>query len=730
MKKWIISVTCVVIAVAVTIQMGFLESFGVEKFFSSESSAENTLDEYQYVTSGDVNYRVKAEGNSFYFYENGEWIKRFIKGVNIGAGEPGLFPGDLSISYEDYYHWFTSISEMNANCIRVYTTQRPQFYNALLDFNKQTKNPLYIFQGVWIDEDDIDSLSDAYAQNGKIINNFTQDAKDLVDVIHGNSTLPVRAGYASGVYTADVSPYFAGWILGTEWDPKFVQNTNDSNPAKNAYDGKYLYTLSATPFEAFLCSVGDAVITYQTEHYHDQATLAFTNWVTTDPLTHNNEPNADEDSVTVNMENIKSRSAFLCNQFACYHVYPYYPDFMNYQEEYLQYKEEDGNINTYRAYLKDLKMAHTMPVMIAEFGIPTSRGMGHENVMGYNQGNVDETEQGEMLLDMMNSMYKESYAGGIVFTWQDEWFKRTWNNVNFDVADSRPFWSNVQTNEQSFGILAFDPGENDSICYVDGDISDWATETPVLTNSNRSLYMKSDERYVYLMADLTDYDFDTDTLIIPLDTIANQGNQKMNSTGTTFDLAADFVLSINGKDNSRLLVDSYYDVFYYQYGEQYKMIDLISDIRTKNSGRFHTMQMCYGYQMTIPVTNTVIPFKSFETGKLVYGNADPDSSEYQSLADFCYKDGKLEIKIPWQLLNVMDPTNKKLMDDFYALQSITATEADGFSVGLGVLKSGSTQSSSILLHGSFDWSSWKLPTCHERLKPAYTVLQKGLLELK
>ena len=92
------------------------------------------------------------------------------------------------------------------------------------------------------------------------------------------------------------------------------------------------------------------------------------------------------------------------------------------------YIDSDGKVNTYEAYLRDLKLAHTIPIMISEFGVPTSRGVTHKNVMGYNQGGVDETEQGDMLADMYISIYDSGYAGAIAFSWQDEWFKRTWNN--------------------------------------------------------------------------------------------------------------------------------------------------------------------------------------------------------------------------------------------------------------------------------------------------------------
>ncbi|MDF2568202.1 MAG: hypothetical protein K0R90_1658, partial [Oscillospiraceae bacterium] len=595
MKKVIVVVLALAIAAAIVVQTGLLEGMGIHKIrFSDKQENTSQNDKYSYVTQGDLSYRVKAEGNYFYVFKKGNWEKQFMKGVNIGAGRPGIFPGELSITYEEYYRWFQYISDMGANSIRVYTTLRPQFYNALYDFNQKAKNPLYLFQGVWMNEEDIQSLNDVYAQNQKIATEFTQDALDIVDILHGNKTLPTRAGFASGTYTADVSKYLAGIIIGMEWDPKFVKNTNEANTEKNTFDGEYLYTINATPFETFLCTVGDKVIQHQTKSYKFQVPVAFSNWVTTDPLSHPNEPHEDEDLVTVNMENIKSRDTFLPSQFASYHIYPYYPDSFNYQEDYISYKDSDGKINPYRAYLKDLKSAHTMPILVAEFGIPASRGMAHENIhTGYNQGFVDETKQGGMLLGMMDSIYEENYAGGLIFSWQDEWFKRTWNNVNFDVADKRPFWSNVQTNEQAFGILSFDPGASKSVCYVDGDKTDWAGMTPTLVSGNGKLYMKSDERYVYFMAELSDFDFKNNTLLIPINTIESQGNTKYTAQKVTFDQDADFVISIHSQDDSRIVVDSYYDAFYYLYGEQYQMIPKISDIRKKNTGRFNTMQMCY-----------------------------------------------------------------------------------------------------------------------------------------
>ena len=726
MKKVVISVVATLLVLVCLAQTGLLEIFGIHgiSFYTKKKEKDSSAGGAESYTDNQTgtSYRFKAEGDYFYIYESGDWKQMFMRGVNIGATEPGLFPGDLTISYDTYYRWFGYISEMNCNCIRIYTLMPPQFYQALGDFNKKAKNKLYLYQGIWVNEEDIERLSDTYAENEKILNDFTTDAVNLVNVIHGKAKIAETAGEAYGTYNTDVSPWLVGWIIGIEWDPNFVINTNNQHPDKKDYDGEYLYTQTASPFEAFLCRVGDALIKHEAKTYKFQVPLAFSNWITTDPLTHPNEPHFDEDKTTVNTENVKCRN-FGPGMFASYHIYPYYPDSLNYQEDYLEYTDDSGKVNTYEAYLEDLKLAHTMPIIVAEFGIPTSRGMGHESVMGYNQGMVDETAQGAMLIDMLGSIENAKYAGGIVFTWQDEWFKRTWNNVMFDIADRRPYWSNIQTTEQCFGLLAFDPGKESMAAYVDGDVSEWRNTKPTVTTAQGKLYIKSDERHLYIMLDAGNYDFEKDTLLIPINTIADQGSLKAAQYNAEFDTAADFLIYINGKNNSHIYVDRYYDAFNYYFLESKKLSDIKAEENSgvKNSGMFDIMRLCYGYNLTVKGTNQVVPDKAYETGKLRYGNGNPKAQEYKSLSDFYFKNGKLEIRIPWQLLNVMDPSGKQQISDFRKTQVISPQAYQSFDFGFAY-RTGA-ESLKITLGGSYEYNGWNTPTWHERLKPAYYELQ-------
>ncbi|PWW05122.1 hypothetical protein DFQ01_105106 [Paenibacillus cellulosilyticus] len=683
-----------------------------------------------------VQYISKTDAQSFYVMEGNDWKEMFVKGVNIGAGKPGAFPGEVAITYDEYYRWFGYISEMNANTIRVYTTQRPQFYNALSDFNqaaeKAGKPPIYVIHGVWVNEEDVLTIDDAFGSDDKILDDVVKSGEEIVDIIHGNAYLPVHKGYADGAYTTDISKYVVGWILGIEWDPSFVVGTNDNNPQRNHYEGQYLYTEGASPFEAFLAELGDQIIGYETKNYNMQRPVAFSNWVTTDPLTHPNEPYKNEDLVEVNVEHVKPHDTFKPGMFVSYHVYPYYPDSFSYQTDYIAYKDEDGKPNPYRAYLEDIKKVHTMPIVISEFGIPASRGKAHENkITGYNQGYIDEKTQGDMIVHMMNDIHDANLAGGLVFAWQDEWFKRTWNNSDLDLPDSRPYWSNPQTNEQHFGLLAFDPGADTTIRSVDGNVDDWNGDQPIYSQDGLDLYVASDEAYLYLRVDADNYDFNQDTLLIPFDTIDGQGNDALKQYGTTFSRQADFVLKVHGQTDSHLLVDAYYDNYYFRYGILTKLIEKNAAFQQKNSGIFNPIRLALNKsEIQVPGTDEQMPFNDYETGLLTYGNANPDSKDYYSLSDFYYDQGHLEIRIPWQLLNVMDPAKRMVIDDMYARGKISATKVDAFHIGAELVKNGAVQGQQNVPMEPYSWDEWEMPTFHERLKPSYYVVQQGFLNVE
>lgn len=677
----------------------------------------------------DVTINAKVADNKYSVLQDGEWTPITIKGINIGMGKPGYYPGEAAITEEEYYRWFQHIGEMNANSVRVYTLHPPGFYHALKRYNEEHEEKIYLFHGAWMNEKKLEESLDAFEKEN--LQDFQEEMRTLIDVIHGNKIVEPKAGHASGTYRADVSEYVIGWILGIEWYPYMVLNTNETYDDIGEYEGTYFETKGATAFEHWLAAQMDLVAKYEKENYQTLRPMSFTNWVTTDLLEHPTEPNEVEDIVSVDPNVIYTKGDMdVPNQFASYHVYPYYPDFLNYEKRYLKYKDHRGEKNSYAAYLRDLHEAHRLPLLIAEFGIPGSRGLTHENPFGWNQGFQSEESQGEIIAHLFEDIMEEDLLGGLIFSWQDEWFKRTWNTVDYDNPDRRPFWSNAQTNEQQFGLLSFDRLK----IKVDGNATDWK-EDPLYTKDDgelRALYVDHDERYLYIRLDY-EQDKAEGYPIFLLDLVPNQGNETIKEIpNIRFQNGLEYIINLKESESS-LFVDQYYDFFTYQYGHTLKMLEKKPKKPTKNSGLFTTERYALNKALYFPNQDKTLPFSSYDTGKLIEGNGNPAYDAYNSLADYYVsEDGMIELRIPWLLIHAKDPSKKEFIGDIYKdgmeasefveeiyIGALYLDEEDQLLDSFPMIKDKKLD----MLKG-YTWDNWEQPLTEERLKQSYYIVQE------
>ncbi|MDD6879167.1 MAG: hypothetical protein PUD59_02940, partial [bacterium] len=550
---------------------------------------------------------VKTDGEEIFIKTDDGYEPFVIKGVNLGSGTPGEWSTDFAIDKETYLRWFKYMQDMGANTLRVYTVQDDTFYNAFYEYNKDNPDPLWLIHGVWVNDYIQNSHRDAY--DSDFFDEFLDNCKTMIDVIHGNKKISLgrMESAGSGAYLKDVSEWVIGYILGVEWEDVTVVYTDkkyEDNPEYNSYSGEYMYTTEdASPFEAMLAQVGDRVIEYESKRYKEQRLVAFSNWPTTDPFIYpENIEKFFMKCAEVDVEHIKTTEKFISGQFASYHVYPYYPDYLSYVSDWSftgisdlsDFITPGGKLNTYRAYLSMLTEHHSMPVVISEFGVSTGRGMAQrDRNTGRNQGNMSESEQGQALIDCYNDIMSVGCSGGCVFSWQDEWFKRTWNTMYAVNLRRTPYWSDYQTNEQYFGLLSFDPGEESSVCYVDGDISEWTDGDIVFTGEGSSLSMKYDEKFVYFLVYKEDLDFLRETLFIPIDTTQKTGSSYCENYGLLFDRAADFLLVINGTDNSRLMVQERYEALRSTYSMNVWDFDtyVSANVPDRDSSKFVNIDM-------------------------------------------------------------------------------------------------------------------------------------------
>src|SRR2546423_1269163 len=431
---------------------------------------------------------------------NGQWSPMWIKAVNLGAALPGKFPSEFPPNDSTYERWIALIAQMGANAVRVYTVHPPHFYAALRDWNlAHASHPVWLIHGVW-PEPPPGKKAEKY-DDPQWVARFQREMQRVVSLIHGDATIPASPGHASGEYRADVSAWTLGYIIGREWEPYSVVTYNALQPRKSTYDGKYITITGGNALETWLAEQCDYMVSFEMERYNAQRPIAYTNWPTLDPLRHPTETSMreeiallhargerivekskeyDNDAVGLDALKMHATGAFPAGVFASYHAYPYYPEFMVVDPGYSKARSPEGASN-YFGYLRELVAHHgDMPVVISEYGVPSSRGIGHFQPQGWNHGG--HSEQPHALADarLTRDIYASGAAGAGLFALIDEWFKKSWIVTDFEYPhDRKQFWLNPLNAEENYGVVAMRPGRKGSKITIDGDSADWRAR-PVL----------------------------------------------------------------------------------------------------------------------------------------------------------------------------------------------------------------------------------------------------------
>lgn len=656
-----------------------------------------------------ISYNLYIAGDKFYQRGNQEI---FLIGVNVGLGLPGYQPGSVAIDERTYLKWFKQIQDLGSNCIRVYTLQAPGFYQALYNFNRYHLKPLYLIQGAYLNEALIDEYEDVFAS--EVYADFLFEISNVVDACHGNADIEERKGHAFGEYRVDVSDYVISYLIGIEFAGDTVTTTNLKHPERSSFVGQYLHAVEgSSAFEVFLAQSGNYLIEYETNTYHSQRLLSFNNWPTSDPLDHPNEPEDKNNMAGFDLEHLKTTDSFIPGIYASYHVYPYYPDFLNYEDQSLfLHTSEQGS--PYYLYLKRLQQHHTVPIVIAEFGVPTSRGLTHEDLTnGYDQGGLSEDQQGKAVISMLADIKKADMQGALIFSWQDEWFKRTWNTMELTDENGRAMWHDVQTSEANFGLMAFEPriSEYQIIQSIGEQILSVATSAEYLyvkVNGINSLKTK------------------------PFDIVFDVTNQSgiYEDQAKMYEAGVDFKLVYDGKQKAQLLVDSYYDSFNYLFGYQLNGVDTVLPSLSRNIGDVNLWQpinLRLRNRSYLPQDLITLEPSYYETGLLKYGVIDNQDKEYSLLNDFFINENDITFRIAWGLLNFSDPAHKKVLVDFYKLgyfekngKSIPTIDIEGISIAMTY---GDDREVGLYY---YSWDNWDEITYDYRFKKSYFMVKEYL----
>jgi hypothetical protein len=650
----------------------------------------------------------------------------FWAGVNLGSTVPGTQPGEVAATRADYDRWFLDMGEFGVRVVRIYTILRPDFYDALAAYNEANpESPLFFIQGVWVPEEE-EFVSTGNAYDPAVTEGFEAEIADAVAVVHGDATLPERPGHAGGSFESDVSRWLLAFSIGIEWDPHAVESTDELNAGTAPYRGRYITASSgSTPMESWIASMLDYTASQDAERGWSRP-LTFTNWITLDPLDHPYEPLPTEDLVSVDATHLAATEAWPGGFFASYHAYPYYPDFMRLTPEYQTYERpRDGEVDPYSGYLSELRAYHgEQAVMVTEFGIPSSLGTAHFGPIGRDQGNHSEQEALRMNGDMLRDIEEEGYAGGIIFQWVDEWFKFTWNTVDLELpSDRRQLWRNDLTNEERFGVVAAEPGDEPAV-VLDGQDTEWeANGSQVIAESGgavREVRAMKDEQYLYLRLRLDEAEsWRERPVTVGLDVRPGE-NRGLPHHPDVFPEAD--VAVVIGPEQAELLQAAWWEPTRIRYGLGRGFVEIEAAEMRAGSGAWVRPLQLVNRPYTVPATGVERSAEVHEIGPLPIGSGDPESPDFDVRTLVAAADDVIEIRLPWALLGFADPSSLTLYDE----QPEGATQTlEAGRIGIVVVSEGTAPLST----SGYAWESWQSVTWNERRKAGFDELADTMREL-
>lgn len=645
--------------------------------------------------------------------------QHFWAGVNLGATVPATSPGDLAPTRADYDRWFVQMGQMGATILRVYTILPPRFYDAFRAHNlKNPKQPLFLLHGVWVPDDRLHEVQDMW--DAEVTKEFHHELTDAVAAVHGNLTRPERRGHASGTYTSDISPWMIGWSIGVEWDPELVDQTNRKNKAMAPYVGKYITTKDASPAESWIAAGMDLVASLEVARGWSRP-MTFTNWVSTDPVKHPEEPFHHEDLVTVDATHFAATPAWPGGFFASYHAYPYYPDGLRFQKSYLDYRTPDGRPDMYAAYLQDLRTYHgDQAIMITEFGQPTSVGLAHRGPDGRNQGGHHERDAAANNVSMMKAIHDGGYAGAVIFEWTDEWFKFTWNSVEHELPkDRRAMWRNPLTNEEHFGVLAMEAGATQKV-VLDGNDNEWNDkQSKVISKGSGAITevrATHDEESLYLRVKFAkDNVWANQEIGVGLD-LHPEGNLGLPGRPGVLP-ESEVALLIGPGNTAKLRKATWLDPVVFEMGVATKYMTVVASDLVPGSGAWIVPSQVVSKPLVVRSTGEQHRLETVPYGDLRWGPNDPKRPDFDDRNLVNGAGSILELRIPWGMITLSDPSSKLVLRPQPDGKMSTAP-IERVGVSFAVPDSGITPTS------GYVWDAWNIVSWHERKKVGWDLYQK------
>lgn len=433
------------------------------------------------------------------------------------------------------------------------------------------------------------------------IETLTDNIKTAVDAVHGLGKAADFGEREGGVYSFDLSPYLLGYIIDTNLSEKQINNLQTADIS--AYNGKYFESENGG-MEALNANLCDYLMKYSADKYEMlNAVIAKGDTRLLDGALWN-QPN----DKTYNLSKIKTKGGAEDYFGVCYSAYLYDYPVRNYANQL-----KNGHEDAYSGYLSAIHQLSDKPVIIDCFGASTAANTYDDYADVYG---LSESEQGKAIVKMHRQIFSEGFAAALIADLNDSWVNVSDESKVYTVPEQNAsLWHDVTDIGQTTGVLAVEAKEPDKV-GLDFNTSGERMQT---------MKLMSNPTYLYCTITLNEeIDFDAEELIVGLDTYQRNDGEYFYDKGY-------FANSLSG-------------------------LEYVIKFDSKNSAALYTVPSYSRKNKTVTSTENYKAQFTF-VSQLNYGGFSAANTQ------FFVTGSTVNIRIPWAMLNVADPSQRIVIDD-------------------------------------------------------------------
>lgn len=423
----------------------------------------------------------------------------------------------------------------------------------------------------------------------------------VINAVHGTGEIDSFGERNGGVYRFDLSPYLLGYIVDT--DLTVAQQNALQKSGLSAYSGTY-FESKANGMEALYAQLCDYAMKYSVDTYKTlNVVLAKGNARLLDGAIWI-QPN----DITYNLSNITAKGAAENYFGVCFSAYMYDYPVRNYAA-----KLKSGHEDAYSGYLDAIHQLSDKPTVIDCFGASTAANTYDDYTDVYG---LSEADQGKAIVNMHRAICSEGFAAALIADLNDSWVNVSDGSRAYTVPEQNAaIWHDVTDIGQTTGVLAVESNQPEK------------AELDFNTSGERMQTMKlmSSPTYLYCTITLNDeIDFDSEELVVGLDTYQRNDGEYYYDKGY-------FANSLSG-------------------------LEYVIKFDSKNSAALYTVPSYSRKNKTVTSTESYKANYTF-VSQLKYGGFSMANTQ------FFVTGSTVNIRIPWAMLNVTDPSRRLVIDD-------------------------------------------------------------------